>query len=879
MKLKLLILFFLSNILILSAQSQQELAQNYLKEKGEVFFTFKASSKSQIIELSNQITFDKIPNLKTLEVFGYANKSQFENFLKLGIPFEVSKKDNGPLLIDLKNKVETAAKTQAWNMTSNSYPTYSDYVGLMNSFVTNYPDLCSLESIGKTKNNRDIWMLKISDNVDDNEAEPEFMYNSSMHGNELTGFPLMLRLIDYLLSNYGTDAEATEIVDSTVIYINPLANPDGTYRSEGSNTISSPTRANSNGQDLNRNYPDNVSSNRLHYDSTGGVYENETLAFMKFEETKNIVLSANFHGGVEVINYPYDNTYTKHADHDFYEYISVEYATNNQNDSPGVNYMTTEYDYPENPRSPGVTQGAIWYVVYGGRQDYMNYFRHSKEIVVELSAEKWDTNIIDLRDLWNYNKQALLDLIKQADNGLQGIVSDESGNPVPAKISISGHDKLNSWITANNDLGDYYRLIKGGSYNVTFEAPGYITQNINVSVTDDSKTIQNVTMVATTSEPTAADVDICDSGSASLSATGSGTLKWYDSVDARTSVFTGANFDTPTLNTTTSYFVEDVIEKENVGEIDNSSNGGFLGGERYLLFDCTESVKLEQVTVNANQAGELEVQLQDSSGNMLDSRIIILENSGIQTIDLDFIIPTGSNLRLSAVELSSGLNLYRTTSSGTNFPYTNGSITITDGSASNYYYFFYDWVLGDYKSARKEVVVNVNPSPIANYTYVINPSNNGEVTFTNSSTNAASYIWDFGDGTGSSIDMNPTYSYSSSGTFDVKLTSVNTKCGNDDITIQLTVGNTLGIDNEILNAFSIYPNPVSKGEIKITMPREITSYDVSVSNGLGQKLFFEEVSILNQEIYSVNISNLNAGIYFITIQTEDEKATKKLIIQ
>ena len=816
-------------------------------------------------------------NLKTLKVYGYANSTQFHNFLKIGIPFHVNKQDNGPLLEDLKF-ITKSSKTTAWDMGSNSYPTYSEYVSIMNSFVADYPSLCSLESIGTTENNRDIWMLKISDNVNVNEAEPEFMYNSSMHGNELAGFPLMLRLINHLLSNYGSDSEVNNIVNSTEIYINPLANPDGAYDGGNSNEITSPTRANANGQDLNRNYPDNIHSSRLHYASISNNYENETIAFMKFEESKNIVLSANFHGGVEVINYPYDNTYEKHADHDFYEYISVKYAEKAQANSPSVNYMTTEFDFPENPASPGVTQGAIWYVVYGGRQDYMNYFRHSKEIVVELSAEKWDTSIIDLRDLWDYNKQALLDLIKQANNGFQGIVSDESGTPIAAKISISGHDALNSWINSNKDLGDYYRLIEGGTFNVTFESPGYITQTINISVTDDIKTTQNITMVAVTPKPISLDVNICDSGSTTLTATGSGILNWYDAIDGANIIHTGFNFPTPTVSIITSYFVEDVITKVNVGETANSTGGGFLGGERYLVFNCLESVNLEQVTINASQAGELEVQLQDTSGNMLDSRVIILANSGVQTIDLDFIIPVGTDLRLTAVELSSGLNLYRTTPAGTSFPYDNGSISITNGSASDYYYFFYDWELSDYKSARKEVVVNVNSQPTANFTHVVNPSNNGEVTFTNISSDATSYTWDFGDTIGSSTDENPTYTFSSTGTYDVKLTSNNALCGDDIVTIQVSVDNTLGIEDEILSTFQLYPNPVIDGEIKLKIPREITDFNVTISNVFGQKVYENSVNNNYETAHTINTSKLKSGIYFVTVSTNLGKATKKMII-
>lgn len=693
-------------------------AQNYIETKGEVCLVFKANTEAQVEEISQFLSVGHKVNRETLEIEAYANAESFQQFLSYGLPFIVNQSDN-----EISNN--DTYDVLAWDTSWNEFPTYNQYANKMSYFAATYPSICSLQSIGTTAGGRELFVLKISDNVSIDEAEPEFMYTSTMHGDELTGYPLMIRLIDYLLTNYGSDTEVDNLVNSTEIFINPLANPDGTYRTFSNDTpITSPIRANSAGQDLNRNYPDNAAG--LH--DNGAIYQPETKAFMAFEASRDIVLSANFHGGTEVTNYPYDNTTSKHADHDFYEHISNEYAVNCQNDSPnnyynGVsgrvaggsnhpNYMTVEYDSPENPSSPGVTQGSIWYQVYGGRQDYMNFYRHTKEITIELSFVKF-VNGSELPDLWNFNKQAFLDYIKQANYGFQGIVSDESGNPVVAEISIAGHDALNSYVFSNEDHGDYYRLIKGGSYNVTYKAPGYATQTISVNVTDNTKTVQNVTMVASTPLPIANDVTINTNESASLTAAGSGTINWYQNIDDATALASGASYNTPNLTTTTSYFVEDVITKGNVGSTNHSANGGqFAGGtgDRYLIFDATESVMLKEVTVNAGQTGEMEVQLQDSSGNMLDSRIIVIESTGLQQIELNFIIPIGNNLRLASTEMSSGFTLYRNnTGAGTSYPYTNGSITIKGNNINNldYYYFFYNWNIEDIKSARKEVVVTV----------------------------------------------------------------------------------------------------------------------------------------------------------------------------
>ena len=109
----------------------------------------------------------------------------------------------------------------------------------------------------------------------------------------VTGAVLMLRLIDSLLTTYGSDTRITNMVDEMEIWINPLANPDGTYNG-GNHTVSGATRGNANGYDLNRNFPDPEDG-----PTPGGTRQIETTHMMNIATAHNFVLSMNFHGGAE----------------------------------------------------------------------------------------------------------------------------------------------------------------------------------------------------------------------------------------------------------------------------------------------------------------------------------------------------------------------------------------------------------------------------------------------------------------------------------------------------------------------------------------------------------------------------------------------------
>lgn len=368
-------------------------------------------------------------------------------------------------------------------LTFHKFPTYPQYLEMMQGFADDYPEICRLDTIGITDEDRLVLVLKISDNVNLEEKEAAFLYTSTMHGDEVVGFVLMLRLIDLLLQGYGNDNEITNLVDNLEIWINPMANPDGSYSRNEDLSLEDAVRGNGTGVDLNRDFP--VFTEGDPDDITGR--ETETRTMMVFLREKRFTMSANLHSGAEVVNYPWDSDSVAIADDNWYKFISREYADEAKAVDP--QYMT-------DLTVDGTINGWDWYPAYGTRQDYMDYYLGGREVTLELSTEKLIPSS-ELEYFWNVNHRSLLNYMTQCLYGIRGTVTDmDTGEPVRAQIFVVNHDNAYSVISSTEDYGDYYRLIKAGVYDLIVSSPGYFNDTIKaVPVTDFQATNLDIQLV------------------------------------------------------------------------------------------------------------------------------------------------------------------------------------------------------------------------------------------------------------------------------------------------------------------------------------------------------------------------------------------------
>lgn len=204
------------------------------------------------------------------------------------------------------------------------YYRFSEMEIAIDALVAAYPTIAKKTSIGKTAGNRDLWVVKISDNIagDDDDAEPDCFFMGLQHAREAVTGASMIFFMQYLCEQYSINSKIKELVDNREIYILPCFNPDGweyNYTSTtgaGGGSWRKNRDANSDGTtfgtDLNRNWgvdwgncstpilgtasscgTSTMSSDT--YYGTGPFSELETQALRAFAKTKRFKTAFDQH--------------------------------------------------------------------------------------------------------------------------------------------------------------------------------------------------------------------------------------------------------------------------------------------------------------------------------------------------------------------------------------------------------------------------------------------------------------------------------------------------------------------------------------------------------------------------------------------------------
>jgi carboxypeptidase T len=214
------------------------------------------------------------------------------------------------------------------------YHNYAEMTAEINQALADHPTLISKRVIGQSYQGREIWALKISDNVATDEAEPEVLFTAHQHAREHLTVEMALYLVSLFTDEYATDTRIQNLVNSREIWLVPDMNPDGgeydiatgSYRSWRKNR--QPNSGSSNvGTDLNRNWDYNWgccggssgSTSSSTYRGSGPESATEVRVVANFVRTRvvggrqQISTHIDFHTYSQLILWPYGHTYNNTA--------------------------------------------------------------------------------------------------------------------------------------------------------------------------------------------------------------------------------------------------------------------------------------------------------------------------------------------------------------------------------------------------------------------------------------------------------------------------------------------------------------------------------------------------------------------------------------
>jgi len=381
------------------------------------------------------------------------------------------------------------------------FHTYAEMLVALETFAAQHPGITCLADVGDawgkiyalpTYPSHDLWAIKISDNPGVDEEEPVILYCGTQHGREPAGVEIALALIDTLLTGYGIDPQVTRWVDEHETWILPLVNPDGHWcchttqwrgwrknarDNDGNGAITPPYQDEANwywpdGVDLNRNLDWFWGTTMATHDPLGELYcgpapfsepESQALRDLLLRERPAMLVDYHAYGELVLWPFGYDDS-TRAPDDLTLADVGTAMAA-------CIPSWGSGWYLPQQANQVYAASGTVSDWAYG----VLNTFAFTVETCTWLYPEE-----AELDHTVAANVAGALYLQDRLDGpGVRGRLT-AGGSPVEGTILVEGLDDpaLSAPRCSHPVLGDYYRLLSPGTYDLRFEAEGCAPQRV-----------------------------------------------------------------------------------------------------------------------------------------------------------------------------------------------------------------------------------------------------------------------------------------------------------------------------------------------------------------------------------------------------------------
>ncbi len=785
--------------------------------------------------------------------------------------------------------------------------TYTEMLSELDDMAAQYPNLITTKSPisnFQTFEGRSIYWVKISDNPNSNEAEPEMLYDAIHHAREPAAMQQLIYYMWFLLENYATNAEVQSIVNNTELYFIPVLNPDGyvyncTQDPNGGGMWRKNRRDHGNGNygvDNNRNYDYidgqgnsvwgttgvSFNTNSDVFPGSGPFSEIENQAMKWFCENHDFKIALNNHTYDNSLLFPYgydNNQYT--ADHNTYVAISdmmVEY------NGLGMVPKISASLYPASGDSDDWMYGADLATkpkIFAFTPEISNSgFWPSTNEIESICNSMVYTNLMAAHLITNYaslNDNSPLSV--SSYNGYFGYELQRLGLEDPANFIVSIVPISTNIInvgTPNNhnnmtllqadldsisfqldpaismgDLVEYHLQLDNGQYIENFLVTKIYGTQTNL-ITDNGNSVANWNVSqewgTTNSDYYSPSSSITDSPNGNYSNNMNETITLNNSIDLTNAI--GANM---------SFWAKWEIEANwDYVQVEVSNDGGST-----WVPQCGKFTNLGVPDQNAADGEPLydgfqttwvkeEIDLSDYLGASILVRFKIVSDQGVKEDgfyfdDFEVNTMTGCINNTTASIIESACNAF-TSPSGV--IYTSSGI--------------YTDVIPN--SVGCDSIITIDLTIILVDTSVIQ---NG--TTLTASQAGASYQWTDCDNSNAPIagETNQTFTPQINGNYAVEVTYSGCVSTSSCVYVDLT-----DVFIHSWEGMVYYPNPVTD-YLVLEMPSLNQAVEISIMDIRSKVL--KQVSSTNSNVISLDMSGLSPGLYIIQLKTADELLDLKVI--
>ncbi len=369
-----------------------------------------------------------------------------------------------------------------WKSVPSSYFNPTTLLSWLQSLVASHSSIAELVQIGTTDLARPIWAVKVTDNLMDEEFEPELRIIGNIHGDEKSSLMVCTDALEWILTQYGIHPDATKLVNETEMWFVPMVNPDGNFAH---------TRSNSNGVDLNRDFDGPA--------GPGTVFpafsQKETQAIRDMTEVlgNRFMLGLTFHSGAACFNSVWN--YTTTGPPDLANFFSSR-TGGSPCSNPGGECAIPAMDglaeaYGQGCTYPNFWQvvGADWYVTFGDTNDWAYDEWGTLDTTLECTVSKTPSES-QIPIYTAQHRFGVINYLLKSRQGIEGVITDAvTGDPLDAQLTVTEFPQT---VFTDPILGDYHRFAVPGTYEITASAQGYTPKTLtDITVTVDVMTLAN----------------------------------------------------------------------------------------------------------------------------------------------------------------------------------------------------------------------------------------------------------------------------------------------------------------------------------------------------------------------------------------------------